>query len=116
MEGCTDSPCFTGLVLTLYRVLIVDPSSAGPQLPGVRYYGIEATHSGMCKFASVNAPGYLTVSTALREWVHNAPEVIAVRWLREEQERRDAAYIEAADRIHEFVSSLSQKSLSLTLS
>ncbi|KAH9883301.1 hypothetical protein F4778DRAFT_788725 [Xylariomycetidae sp. FL2044] len=62
------------------RMLVVDANSAGPQLPGVTYYSIEATHSGMCKFDSKNAPGYRTIATAIREWVLAAPDVIATRW------------------------------------
>ncbi|KAK4131486.1 hypothetical protein BT67DRAFT_451734 [Trichocladium antarcticum] len=69
------------------KILIVDPSSAGPQLPGVTYYSIEATHSGMCKFDGPSAPGYRTVSTALREWVADSPRVIPIRWEAEEEER-----------------------------
>ena len=71
------------------RIIIVDQSSASPQLPGVTYYGVEATHSGMCKFDSVDAPGYVTVSTALKEWAEAAPAVIEVRWHVEEREARD---------------------------
>lgn len=67
--------------------MVVDPTSASPQLPGVTYYGIEATHSGMCKFESANAPGFRTLSTAIREWITEAPGVIQVRWLVELDDR-----------------------------
>ncbi|KAH8903689.1 hypothetical protein BR93DRAFT_930843 [Coniochaeta sp. PMI_546] len=70
------------------KVMVVDPSSASPQLPGVTYYGIEATHSGMCKFESNTAPGFRTVSTAIGEWVKEAPSVIQVRWLVELDDRQ----------------------------
>ncbi len=63
------------------RIFVVDQISASPQLPGVRYYGIEASHSGMCKFESRNSPGYLNVSTALKTWVADAPQLINVRWV-----------------------------------
>ena len=43
----------------------------------------------MCKFDCVDAPGYVTVSTALKEWVEAAPAVIEVRWHVEEREARD---------------------------
>ncbi|KAJ2985968.1 hypothetical protein NUW58_g1594 [Xylaria curta] len=69
------------------QVLVVDATSASPQLPGVTYYGIEATHSGMCKFESTNAPGFHTISTAIRDWVTEAPRVIEVRWRTEERDR-----------------------------
>jgi hypothetical protein len=64
----------------------------------VTYYGIEATHSGMCKFESENAPGYRTVSTALREWVADAPQVIPIRWEVEEDDRRMRANLENMER------------------
>jgi hypothetical protein len=67
-------------------MLIVDANSASPQLPGVVYYGIEATHSQMCKFASSNAPGFRTLSTDIRCWVQEAPGVIQGRWVLEERE------------------------------
>ncbi|KAK4218468.1 hypothetical protein QBC37DRAFT_369078 [Rhypophila decipiens] len=80
------------------KVLIVDSSSASPQLPGVTYYGIEASHSGICKFESENAPGYRNVSTAIREWVAGSPEVIEVRWEVEEDDRRLRAHLENYER------------------
>lgn len=67
-------------------MLIVDTNSASPQLPGVVYYGIEATHSQMCKFPTMSAPGFRTLSTDIRGWVIEAPEVIQGRWILEEQE------------------------------
>lgn len=80
----------------------MDSSSAGPQLPGVTYYGIEATHSGMCKFESETAPGYRTVSTALREWVADAPQVIPIRWEVEEDDRRLRANLENMERVRSY--------------
>lgn len=50
------------------KAFIVDKDSAAPLLPDVWYFGIEATHSGMCKFESKNSPGYLNVSTTLKSW------------------------------------------------
>ena len=69
------------------RDFVVDAKSAGPQLPGVTYYSIEATHSAMCKFASMDAPGYSNVSSAILRWVVEAPESIQTRWRVEEEER-----------------------------
>jgi len=54
------------------KTLIVDQASAGPLLPDVQYFGIEATHSGMCKFESKNSPGYANVSGTLKSWVSNS--------------------------------------------
>ncbi len=69
------------------KALVVDADSASPQLPGVTYYGIEATHSGMCKFDGPTAPGYRTMTTAVYEWVGDAPQVIEVRWTVEREDR-----------------------------
>ncbi|CZT01681.1 uncharacterized protein RCO7_01901 [Rhynchosporium graminicola] len=60
--------------------LIVDQIAASPQLPDVQYFGIEATHSGMCKFGSKNAPGFTNVSVTLRMWVQECPGFIQTRW------------------------------------
>lgn len=84
---------------------MVDQDSASPQLPGVTYYGIEASHSGMCKFDSANAPGFRNVSTAIRDWVHEAPEVVAVRWQIEDEEVRARAGAEINERMRPFVNS-----------
>lgn len=78
--------------------------SASPQLPGVTYYGIEATHSGMCKFESANAPGYRTVSTTIRDWVREAPPVIAIRWHVEDEDRLVRAKQDINERMRPFVS------------
>ncbi|KAK4148919.1 hypothetical protein C8A00DRAFT_38494, partial [Chaetomidium leptoderma] len=80
------------------KMLVVDAASASPQLVGVTYYGIEATHSGMCKFESTNAPGYRTVSTAIREWIADAPNVIPIRWEVEEDQRRVRANLDNFER------------------
>ncbi|EFQ31780.1 LipA and NB-ARC domain-containing protein [Colletotrichum graminicola M1.001] len=82
------------------KMLVVDAKSASPQLPGVTYYGIEATHSGMCKFNSTSAPGYRNVSTAIRDWAEEAPPVIRTRWEIEIDDRRARAQSEAVERMH----------------
>ncbi|RDA85220.1 hypothetical protein CP532_3265 [Ophiocordyceps camponoti-leonardi (nom. inval.)] len=69
------------------KIIVVDANSASPQLPGVTYYGVETTHAQMCKFSSASAPGYRALSTDIRQWVLDAPSLIAVRWEAEEQER-----------------------------
>jgi hypothetical protein len=51
------------------KLFVVDQHSAGPLLPDVQYFGIEATHSSMSKFESKNSPGYTNVSVTLRSWV-----------------------------------------------
>ncbi|KAJ1325828.1 protein SERAC1 [Microdochium nivale] len=87
------------------RALIVDPSSAGPQLPGVLYFGIEATHSNMCKFDSIGAPGYRTMMTAIRDWVLAAPTVISTRWRVEDEDRFARAQHEIAERMQSWSNS-----------
>lgn len=93
----------------------MDATSAGPQLPGVTYYGIEATHSNMCKFESENAPGYRTVSTALREWVADAPNLIPIRWGIEEEERQVRANLENMERARPYVRLSLEKSRDIIL-
>lgn len=95
------------------KMLVVDATSAGPQLPGVTYYAIEATHSGMCKFDSKNAPGYRTISTAIREWVLDAPDVIATRWRVEEDEKLARAKHEIEERMKPWVCRLAYNPLYL---
>ncbi|KAI9743261.1 MAG: hypothetical protein M1818_003107 [Claussenomyces sp. TS43310] len=74
---------------------VVDQASASMQLPGVRYYGIEANHSNMCKFESKNAPGYLNVSMTIKTWVSEAPPIIESRLVLERDARRQAKVNEA---------------------
>ncbi len=79
------------------RSFIVDQASASPQLPGVRYYGIEASHSTMCKFESKSSPGYLNISTQIRTWVLESPPVIQSRWLVERRARQQIRENEARE-------------------
>ncbi|KAI0538574.1 hypothetical protein GGR58DRAFT_467758 [Xylaria digitata] len=87
------------------KMLVVDASSASPQLPGVTYYAIEATHSGMCKFDNKNAPGYRTIASAIREWVLDAPDVITTRWRVEEDEKLARAKHEIEERMKPWIQS-----------
>ena len=80
-------------------MVIVDSSSASPQLPGVTYYGVEATHSDMCKFNSPCAPGFRALSTDVRQWVLDAPAVIRRRWTTEDEEAMARARLEMQERI-----------------
>jgi hypothetical protein len=79
------------------RAFVVDQASASPQLPGVRYYGIEASHSTMCKFESKSSPGYLNISTQIRTWVLESPPVIQTRWIAERKARQQARENEARE-------------------
>ncbi|KZZ94219.1 LipA and NB-ARC domain protein [Moelleriella libera RCEF 2490] len=79
------------------KITIVDADSASPQLPGVTYYGIEASHAEMCKFASPHAPGFRTMVTDIRQWLLDAPAVVAVRWAFEDREKRARALGDALE-------------------
>ena len=85
------------------KTFVVDQASASPPLPGVRYYGIEATHSAMCKFESKNAPGYLTVSTAIKGWANDCTPKIQARWAAERKARRQVKENEAKELLGIFV-------------
>ncbi|QSZ31178.1 hypothetical protein DSL72_000741 [Monilinia vaccinii-corymbosi] len=69
------------------KAFVVDQASASPLLPDVSYFGIEATHSGICKYESKRAPGYMNVSTKLKTWALEASPVIRARWREEKQKR-----------------------------
>ena len=68
----------------------MDQTSAAPIMPGPAYAGIEATHSGMCKFESKNSPGYTSVASTIKRYAQEAPMTIAARW-QEEHELRGRA-------------------------
>ncbi|KAF4443834.1 Protein SERAC1 [Fusarium austroafricanum] len=71
-----------------HKIIIVDANSAGPQLPGVTSYGVEATHSGMCKFDNMGSPGFRSIAITMQQWIRKAPSAIQERWLAEEDEKR----------------------------
>ncbi|KAF7943544.1 hypothetical protein EAE96_011466 [Botrytis aclada] len=71
------------------KAFIVDQTSASPLLPDVSYFGIEATHSGMCKYESKRAPGYMNVSTKIKTWALEASPVIRARWRHEIKKRAE---------------------------
>ncbi|KAM0285443.1 hypothetical protein ACHAQH_001390 [Verticillium albo-atrum] len=79
--------------------LVVDSASANPELPGVSCFGIEATHSNMCKFDSITSHGYRMVTNGIREWVIQAPQVIERRWDVERNDSRHRAIEEATERL-----------------
>lgn len=88
------------------KMFIVDQISASPQLPGVVYYGIEATHSGMCKFESKNSPGYSNISGTIKSWVEESPRVIESRRESEKQKRWRDKNDQAAELLGYYVSCL----------
>jgi pimeloyl-ACP methyl ester carboxylesterase len=91
-------------LLTWHRVKVVDSQSAGPRIPGVAYYGIEADHTTMCRFDSENAPGYVTVSTAIRTWVGTAGPDIERRVRKEQDLLEEKIKWENSERMRPFVS------------
>lgn len=56
-------------------------------MEGVERIGIDADHSHMCKFEDENAPGYEVVAEAILRYSHQAPTVIADRWVEEKKMR-----------------------------
>lgn len=89
------------------KTFIVDKESAAPLLPDVQYFGIEATHSGMCKFESKNAPGYMNVSMTIRGWVQECGPVIQARWENEKRQRWQIKQAQAAELLGTYVSAYS---------
>ncbi|KAL7797264.1 Alpha/Beta hydrolase protein [Trichoderma ceciliae] len=81
------------------KIMVVDPSSASPQLPGVTYYGVEATHAQLCKFENASSPGFRALSTDIRQWVLEAPDFIAVRWDVEEHDKAARMQYEVQERM-----------------
>jgi hypothetical protein len=94
------------------KAIIVDQISAGPLLPDVHYFGIEATHSGMCRFENKNSPGYRNVSVYLKTWVEDSPPVIQGHWELEKRQRRQMKEAQAAELLGIYVS-LSDECLNL---
>lgn len=68
------------------------------------YYGVEATHARMCKFDGASGPGFRALSTDMRQWVLDAPSLVAVRWEVEELERAARVRNEFHERISPFLS------------
>lgn len=64
-------------------MMIVEEDSAAPYIEGVQRAGIEADHREMCKFGSVESPGYEVVAEALIRYTQEAPDRISQRWIEE---------------------------------
>jgi hypothetical protein len=88
------------------KSFVVDKDSAAPMLPDVVYFGIEATHSGMCKFESKNSPGYLNVSVTIKSWVQECGPIIQARWENERRQRWQSKQAQAAELLGAMVSLL----------
>lgn len=59
----------------------------------------------MCKFESKNSPGYLNVSTTIKSWVQECPQIIQARWDMERKQRRQMKEAQAAELLNIYVSS-----------
>ena len=76
----------------------VEEKSAAPIWDNTERCGIWANHAQMCKFGSVDSPGFTVVRATLRRYVREASKVIATRWVDankniEQQRNREAAEI-----------------------
>ena len=60
--------------------LIVDQTSAVPEMDNIEKCGIHATHSGMIEFNSINSSSYRTVLDALARYCEVAPCFIPRQW------------------------------------
>ncbi|KAF5983552.1 SERAC1 [Fusarium coicis] len=99
-----------------HKFFIVDANSAGPQLPGVTYYGIEASHSNMCKFEGTNSPGFRNIAITILQWIQRAPSATQERWLAEEDERRARAMARAKEIMSPYTSQTQTPVLSQDIS
>ena len=63
---------------------IVDEASASPTVQDVERAAIQADHSHMCKFESMEAPGFDLVVEAILRYASAAPDMIKSRWIEEE--------------------------------
>ena len=59
---------------------VVREESAAPIWDDVERSGIHATHSQMCKFGSIESPGYKIVLAALLRYTNDSHSVIGNRW------------------------------------
>ena len=60
---------------------VVNEDSAAPIWDNTERSGISATHSEMCKFESIESPGYKVVLAAILRYAREAPKIVAIRWL-----------------------------------
>ena len=58
----------------------VEEKSAAPRWDNTERSGISANHTQMCKFGSVDAPGFSVVLATLRRYTLESNDVIATRW------------------------------------
>lgn len=66
----------------------------------------------MCKFDSLNAPGFRAVSTDLRAWSLEAPSVISIRWAVEDEERAARVRNDINERMSPYLSPVHAGSVS----
>ncbi len=59
---------------------VVEEKSAAPIWADTERSGIWADHSQMCKFGSMEAPGFVVVRATLQRYAHGANDTISQRW------------------------------------
>ena len=98
--------------LGMKKVFIVDEMSASPNVQDVERASIQADHSHMCKFDTMESAGFDLVAEALMRYAGAAPDVIKSRWGQEKAEslaKRQAQIQEIIPGEHFSTSSLSYK-------
>jgi len=75
----------------------VEEKSAAPIWDNTERSGISASHAQMCKFGSVDAPGFTVVRATLRRYALEANDVITPRWRDAKQHIERQRSIEAAE-------------------
>jgi hypothetical protein len=76
---------------------VVPKESAAPDELAEERSGIEADHSGMCKFSSERSPGYNLVEEAIQRYSEQAPAVIASRWVKAKRLMAEGRVSDALD-------------------
>ncbi|MCJ1405879.1 hypothetical protein MMC11_009109 [Xylographa trunciseda] len=63
------------------RYFVVSEESAAPILDDTERSGINATHAQMCRFGSIESPGYSIVLAALLRYAKESHTTISLRWM-----------------------------------
>ena len=79
------------------RDYIVDEASAAPMLDNTERCGIASDHRGICKFDTNTSQGFRIVTSALRRYIEEAPQVIQGRWKKMTETRRESRWHEATE-------------------
>ena len=66
---------------------VVDKESAAPNLPDVERAGIQADHSGMCKFDDARSPGFDLAVDAIKRYAEASVNSVPLHWEGERRKR-----------------------------